>query len=77
MLSGDVVEKRIPAGCYASLMHKGSHNTIGDTVYALYRDWLPNSGETLGDEPCVFCYHNFEHEVAETALLTECLLLLK
>ncbi len=75
-LNGDVVEKRIPAGRYAITMHQGSHNTIGDTVYALYRDWLPISGETLGDQPCVFCYHNFEHEVAETALLTECWLLL-
>jgi MFS family permease len=29
------------------------------------------------DWPCIFCYHNFEHEVAETELLTECWLLLK
>ena len=76
-LTNDVIEKRIPAGRYALAMHKGSHNTIGNTVYALYRDWLPNSDETLGDQACVFCYHNFEHEVAETALLTECWLLLK
>ncbi len=46
-------------------------------VYALYRDWLPGSKEELGDLPCVFCYYNFDHEVAETELLTECWLLLK
>jgi AraC family transcriptional regulator len=46
-------------------------------VYSMYREWLPTSGEQLGDLPSIFCYYNFEHEVAETELLTECLLLLK
>lgn len=78
VLQGDgILEKHLPAGRYAITMHKGSHDKIGDTVYALYRDWLPNSGEELGDLPCIFCYHSFEHEVAETELLTECRLLLK
>jgi AraC family transcriptional regulator len=76
-LKSEVVEKRLPAGRYAVAMHKGSRDNIGDTVYGLYRDWLPNSGEELGDLPCIFCYYNFEHEVAETELLTECWLLLK
>jgi AraC family transcriptional regulator len=76
-LKGDVVERRLPEGRYAVLMHKGSRDNIGDTVYALYRDWLPNSEEELGDLPCIFCYYNFDHEVAETESLTECWLLLK
>ncbi|MCD6038694.1 MAG: tetD [Gammaproteobacteria bacterium] len=76
-LKGEVIEKRLPAGRYAVAMHKGSRDNIGDTVYALYRDWLPNSGEELADLPCIFCYYNFDHEVAETELLTECWLLLK
>lgn len=76
-LVGDVVEKFIPAGHYAIAMHKGSRDNIGNTVYALYRDWLPNSGKELGDFPCIFCYYNFDHEVAETEALTECWLLLK
>lgn len=76
-LEGNIIEKRLPAGRYAVAMHKGSRDTIGDTVYGLYRDWLPDSSEELGDLPCIFCYHNFEHEVAETELLTECWLLLK
>jgi len=58
-------------------MHRGSRNTIAETVYGLYRDWLPKSGEELGNLPCIFCYYNFDHEVAETALETECWLLLK
>jgi AraC family transcriptional regulator len=76
-LKSGIVEKRLPAGRYAVASHKGSHDNIGDTVYALYRDWLPQSGEELGDLPCIFCYYNFVHEVAETELLTECWLLLK
>jgi AraC family transcriptional regulator len=76
-LKGEIIEKRLPAGRYAVAMHKGSRDNIGDTVYALYRDWLPNSGEELADLPCIFCYYNFDHEVAETELLTECWLLLK
>lgn len=76
-LKGDVIEKRLPAGRYAVALHKGSRENISDTVYALYRDWLPTSGEELADLPCIFCYYNFDHEVAETELLTECWLVLK
>jgi AraC family transcriptional regulator len=76
-LKGDIIEKYLPEGRYAVTMHKGSRDNIGDTVYGLYRDWLPDSGEELGDLPCVFCYYNFDHEVAETEALTECWLLLK
>ncbi len=76
-LEGVVVEKYLPAGRYAVAMHKGSQENISDTVYALYREWLPTTNEELGDLPCIFCYYNFAHEVAETELLTECWILLK
>lgn len=76
-LAGEIKERILPAGRYAVATHKGSRDTIGDTIYGLYRDWLPKSGEELGELPCIFSYVNFEHEVAETALLTECWLLLK
>lgn len=76
-LEGNIVEKYLPSGSYAIVMHKGSRNNLDDTVYPLYREWLPNSGKELGDFPCVFCYYNFDHEVAETESLTECWLLLK
>ncbi|HAU1248544.1 TPA: AraC family transcriptional regulator [Legionella pneumophila] len=72
-----VIEKFLPSGRYAVTVHKGTRNNIGDVVYYLYRDWLPNTSEQLGDLPCIFCYYNFDHEVAETELLTECWLLLK
>lgn len=76
-LDGDIIEKYIPEGRYAVAMHKGSHDNLDETVYPIYREWLSNSGEELGDFPCIFCYYNFEHEVAETELLTECWVLLK
>lgn len=76
-LEGEIVEKHLPAGRYAVAVHQGSRDNIADTVYSMYRDWLPSSGETLGDLPCIFCYHNFDDEVAETQLVTECWLLLK
>lgn len=74
---GIVIEKILPSGRYAVVMHKGSRNNLGETIYPFYREWLPNSGEQLGDLPCIFCYYNFDHEVAETELLTECWFLLK
>lgn len=75
-ITGKIVEKYLPAGRYAVAVHKGARETIADTVYSLYRDWLPGSGERLGNLPCIFCYYNFDYEVAETELLTECWLLL-
>ncbi len=75
--SNVVVEKYIPSGRYAVVMHKGSRKHLGDTIYPFYREWLPSSGEEVGDLPCILCYYNFEHEVAETESLTECWFLLK
>lgn len=72
-----IIEKYLPAGRYAVTLHKGPRDNLGDTVYPLYREWLPNSGQQLGDFPCIFCYQNFEHEVAETEALTEIWLLLQ
>ncbi|WP_133131122.1 AraC family transcriptional regulator [Legionella yabuuchiae] len=76
-LSGEILERRLPAGRYAVAVHKGARDNMSETVYGLYRDWLPKSGEDLGSLPCIFCYYNFDHEVAETELVTECWLLLK
>ncbi len=76
-LNDQVIERTLPAGRYAVTMHKGSRDNIGDTIYSIYRDWLPQSGEELGDLPCIFCYYNFDYEVAETEALTEIWVLLK
>lgn len=76
-LDGEVIEKYFPAGRYAVIFHKGSREAISEKIYWLYRDWLPEVGEELGDLPCIFCYYNFDTQVAETELITEVWLLLK
>lgn len=67
----------IPGGRCAVAVHKGSHDNISDTIYALYRDWLPNSDQELRDYPCFFEYLNFIHEVDECDLVTKVYLPLK
>ena len=76
-LKAPIVEKTLPSGRYAVALHKGSRQNIGDTVYSVYRNWLPHVNEELGHLPCIFCYYNFDHEVAETELITEIWILLK
>jgi AraC family transcriptional regulator len=70
-------EKVLPTGEYASIMHKGPREDIGETIYAFYREWLPVSGRVLADYPCVFLYHNLDNEVPSSEALTELLFLCK
>jgi AraC family transcriptional regulator len=76
-LGPPVTENYLPEGRYAIIAHKGSRDNINEKIYWLYRNWLPESKEELGDLPCIFCYYNFEHEVSQTELITEIWLLLK
>lgn len=72
-----VINSEIPAGRCALLRHQGSHDALTELAQALYRDWLPGSGEELRDFPLFFHYHNFVDEVAEHELLTDVYLPLK
>ncbi|WP_070964241.1 AraC family transcriptional regulator [Vibrio sonorensis] len=72
-----VKSSTIPSGRCALAIHKGSHDTIVDTVFYLYRKWLPESREELRDFPCFFRYLNFIHQVDECDLLTEVYLPIK
>ena len=49
-------ELLIPGGRCAVVRHTGSTDHIGETVYPIYRDWLPASGEELRDHPLFFHY---------------------
>ena len=82
--SGEVPENHfgvksgtIPAGRCAVVLHKGSQDMIGKTIYQLYQQWLPTSGEELREFPIFFRYLNFIHEVDECDLLTEVYLPIK
>lgn len=66
-----VVNGVIQGGRCAMALHLGSHDRMGDTIYPLYREWLPQSGEKLRDFPLFFRYVNLMPEVAEHELVTE------
>ena len=65
-----VVNKIIPANRCALARHLGSrsHNTA---AVFLYREWLPQSGETVGDFPIFFHYVNVGPDVKEQDMITD------
>jgi AraC family transcriptional regulator len=46
----------IPGGRCAVVRHTGSTDHVGETIYPIFRDWLPGSGEELRDHPLFFHY---------------------
>jgi len=72
-----VVNKVIPGGRCAVLRHLGPHDRLGESIYPLYREWLPESGEELRDFPLFFHYLNLMPETPEHELVTDIYLPLK
>lgn len=72
-----VITKTIPGGRCAVVRHKGSPDHISGSVYHLYRNWLPRSGEELRDFPVYFEYLNLKIDTPEHELLTDVHLPLK
>lgn len=72
-----VINGEIPAGRCAVVRHHGSLDSLSDSVWYLFREWLPTSGETTRDFPVFFLYRNFVHEVAEHELETDIFLPLR
>jgi AraC family transcriptional regulator len=72
-----VVTKTIPGGRCAVARHAGSRDRIGDSVYYLYRQWLPASGQELRDFPVYFRYLNLDIDTPEHEHLTDIYLPLK
>jgi len=66
-----IVNKVIPGGRCAVVRHLGSHDRIGESIYPLYREWLPQSGEELRDFPLIFHYLNVIPDVSEHELVTD------
>jgi len=67
----------IAGGRCAVIRHLGPHERIGEKIYYLYRDWLPDSGEKLRDTHLFFHYLNLRSQVAEHELVTDIYLPLK
>lgn len=72
-----VVSGVIPGGRCAVVRHPGSHERLAESIYPLYREWLPESGEELRDYPLFFHYRNLFPEVEEHELVTDIYLPLK
>lgn len=72
-----VITKTIPGGRCAVVRHQGSPDHIGGSVYHLYRNWLPHSGEEPRDFPVYFHYLNLKTDTPEHALQTDVHLPLK
>ncbi|WP_446811142.1 AraC family transcriptional regulator [Methylomonas sp. 2BW1-5-20] len=66
-----VITKQIPGGRYAVVRHIGSTDRISDSVYYLYRDWLPESGEELREFPLFFHYIKRVPETPEHEQVTD------
>ncbi|MES9939878.1 MAG: AraC family transcriptional regulator [Candidatus Thiodiazotropha sp. 6PLUC2] len=66
-----VTTKRIPAGRCAKVRHIGSTDRIDESIYPLYRDWLPESGEELRDFPPFFHYLKRVPDVPEHEQITD------
>ncbi|HVT79482.1 MAG TPA: GyrI-like domain-containing protein [Phycisphaerae bacterium] len=45
------LKRNIPAGRYAKFTHVGRLNRLGETMSAIYRQWLPQSGQRLREAP--------------------------
>ena len=59
-----VRELLMPACRCAVVRHVGSTDAIGETIYPVFRDWLPASGEELRDQPLFFHYLSVHPETA-------------
>lgn len=67
----NVRELVIPGGRCAVVRHTGSTDHVGETIYPIYRDWLPASGEELRDHPLFFHYVNVSPETPQEQWQTD------
>ncbi|MCC6144435.1 MAG: AraC family transcriptional regulator [Candidatus Hydrogenedentes bacterium] len=65
-LPGDFRHVVLPAQRYAVFTHEGHVSTIPDTIQAIWRDWLPNSGHEVSAAPSFERYtEEFDGETGE------------
>ncbi len=51
-------EQRLPAGRYASTLHIGAYEQLGDVWLRFMGEWLPASGEHVAESPALESYLN-------------------
>jgi AraC family transcriptional regulator len=70
-LPDGLAEQRIPGGEYASTMHVGPYEQLGDTWARFMGEWLPASGRRLGDGVSYEVYLNTPMTAPREELKTE------
>jgi AraC family transcriptional regulator len=63
---GEVGLQTIAGGQFAIFLHKGSYKNLQQTYNHIFSVWLPQSQQTLRDEPCFEKYLNSPMTVAHT-----------
>jgi AraC family transcriptional regulator len=66
-----LVEQRVPGGRYARTTHIGPYTQVGDAWARFMGQWLPRSGERLGDGVSYEIYVNNPSEVPAEKLHTD------
>ena len=67
-----LTEHHVPAGAYASTLHVGPYEQLGDTWARLMGEWLPASGRRIKDDaPSYEVYLNTPMTVPKNELRTE------
>jgi len=70
-LPADLVEQRLPAGRYAKTLHVGAYEQLGDVWARFLGEWLPSSGQRIGDGPSYERYLNNPTNTPREQLRTE------
>jgi AraC family transcriptional regulator len=66
-----LTEQRIPAGEYASTMHVGPYEQLGDVWARFMGEWLPASGRRIAGGPSYEVYLNTPMDTPKEKLRTE------
>ena len=67
---GEVGVTDLSGGSYATILHRGHYDTIGESYDMLCGVWLPQSGREVRDEPAFEVYLNSPLNTAPQDLLT-------
>lgn len=70
-LPAGLEEHRLPAGRYAYTLHIGPYEQLGDAWSRFMGQWLPQSGERIGEGTSFEIYLNTPGEVPSAELRTE------
>jgi len=71
---GKIGKKRLPAGDYAVVRHRGPYSGLGDVYRELFGQWLPASGREPANAPCLEQYWNDPEGTEPDELETDILL---